>query len=297
MRPGRRQDLPAVLDLWGAEVRLGHRDCVPSEVRLRRQLADFDWAARSRMVDGRDGALAGAVMVMDRMGDGGAVARVEAAADENDGPLVHDLARWGIQLSQAAGARSAQVWLSHGRGGELAGLGLELIRPWWRMDHSLVDGLPEPSAPSGYEIRDARAVAAGAWASLQDRAFADHWRYVPRDEMELMSGRPPELSLMAVTAGRAEPAALTLCQLETYIHDLRPQPVGIVMSVGTLPEHRRCGLATWLVAEGMARLRDAGARHASLYVDARNHTRAYDVYRKLGFEVAFETEVWEATFK
>ena len=27
-----------------------------------------------------------------------------------------------------------------------------------------------------------------------------------------------------------------------------------------------------------------------------NHTRAFDVYGKLGFEVAFEAEVWEATF-
>jgi hypothetical protein len=31
-------------------------------------------------------------------------------------------------------------------------------------------------------------------------------------------------------------------------------------------------------------------------VDGWNHTRAYDVYSKLGFEVAFEAEVWEATF-
>jgi len=25
--------------------------------------------------------------------------------------------------------------------------------------------------------------------------------------------------------------------------------------------------------------------------------RAFDAYRKLGFELAFETEVWEATFR
>jgi ribosomal protein S18 acetylase RimI-like enzyme len=72
--------------------------------------------------------------------------------------------------------------------------------------------------------------------------------------------------------------------------------VGLISSVGTLPAHRRHGLARWLVAEVMRRLRAAGARSASLYVDGMNPTRAFEIYRKLGFEVAFEAEVWEATF-
>jgi GNAT superfamily N-acetyltransferase len=61
--------------------------------------------------------------------------------------------------------------------------------------------------------------------------------------------------------------------------------------------YRRLGLASWLVAEALARLHRAGARIASLYADGRNETGAAGVYRKLGFEVAFETEVWEATFR
>ena len=70
----------------------------------------------------------------------------------------------------------------------------------------------------------------------------------------------------------------------------------MISSVGTLPGHRRRGLATWLVADVLQRLQAAGAHHLSLYVDGENHTRAYNAYRKLGFEVAFEAEVWEATF-
>jgi len=46
----------------------------------------------------------------------------------------------------------------------------------------------------------------------------------------------------------------------------------------------------------LGRLRAAGARHASLYVDGWNETRAHDAYHKLGFELAFQAEVWEATF-
>jgi hypothetical protein len=47
----------------------------------------------------------------------------------------------------------------------------------------------------------------------------------------------------------------------------------------------------------LVRLHRAGARHASLYVDGRSPMQAFDVYRKLGFEVVFETEVWEARFQ
>jgi mycothiol synthase len=145
-------------------------------------------------------------------------------------------------------------------------------------------------------VRDATGVRPGAWEETHNRAFADHWRFSPRAEEELMSGRQPELSLMAVTAD-GSPAAITLCQVEHYSDDARPQPVGVISSVGTLPGHRRRGLATSLVIEALARLERCGARHASLYVDGWNPTRAFDAYRKVGFELAFETAVWEATFR
>jgi len=51
------------------------------------------------------------------------------------------------------------------------------------------------------------------------------------------------------------------------------------------------------VAELLNRLRDDGARSASLYVDRWNRTRVFDAYRKLGFEPAFESEVWEANLR
>ena len=53
----------------------------------------------------------------------------------------------------------------------------------------------------------------------------------------------------------------------------------------------------WLVAEALRRLHDEGARSASLYVDGWNHTRAFDAYNKIGFALAFESEVWEANLR
>ncbi len=297
MRPGRAADLPALVELWRSEVRAGRRDSVPREVDVQQLLAHFDWDSRSRLVDDGAAGLAGAVVVTSRPTPDGTVARVDpAAAGVDSTRVMHKLVQWGVQLSQAAGAAAAQVWVGPGHGEVLRTLGLEMARPWWRMDRGLAGDLPTLAPVAGYVLLDGSSLAQGSWAEMHNRCFADHWRFSPRSEDELMTGKTPELCLMAVTATKGEPAAVTLCQLETYAEDSRPQPVGLVSSVGTLPEHRRRGLANWLVAEGLRRLRRAGARHASLYVDGRNETRAYDTYRKLGFELAFEAEVWEATF-
>jgi ribosomal protein S18 acetylase RimI-like enzyme len=46
--------------------------------------------------------------------------------------------------------------------------------------------------------------------------------------------------------------------------------------------------------EGMCRMRARGAASASLYVDALNPTGAADLYRRLGFSVGLELDVFEA---
>ncbi len=294
IRPGRPADLAALVELWHAEVRAGKRDSVPREAHLKGLLDRFDWAAKSRVEENGSGDLAAAVLVSSRPSPEGVVARIDPAAGESTTSAMSDLVRWSLQLSRAAGAVAAQVWVGPGHDRELGELGLEMVRPWLRMDRGLDGDLPAPAAVEGYRILDGSSVA-GPWAGMHNRSFADHWRFSPRSEAELMAGKEPGLCLMAVTV-RGEPAALTLCQVEAYSRDPRPQPVGLISSVGTLPDHRRRGLASWLVAEGLVRLQAAGARHASLYVDGWNQTRAFEAYIKLGFGVAFTAEVWEAVF-
>ena len=292
MRPGRPEDLPHLVELWRREVIEGRQDIAPSEARLRQFLARFDWESKSRVVD--DGnELAGAVVVIGRPSPDGYLATLYAGGRRG---VYQDVVRWGVQLARAASASIIQMIVTKDRGEGLEELGLMPVRPWLRMDRSLSNGLPQVEPVPGYELVDASAVAPGLWSEMFNRTFADHWRFVPRAEGEIIAGKQAELCLMAVTANGRVPAAITLGELEVYDGDPRPQPVGVVSSVGTLPEHRRRGLAGWLVADSLRRLQRAGARHASLYVDGLNPMRAFDVYRKLGFEVAFEAEVWEATF-
>lgn len=292
MRPGRADDLPRLIELWHREVTERRQDMVPNEVRLRRMLSRFDWEAKSRIVE-EDGRIAGAVLVMSRPSPHGVVANIHVAGAPE---IATGLTTWGLQLSRAAGAAIAQTYMARGQGRGLREAGLDVVRPWWRMDRSLQDEIPAPATVPGYELVDALTVGPGSWSDLFNRTFADHWRFKPRGEEEVVADRPPELCMMAVSSVHRSPAAITLGELEDYGDDPRPQPVGLISSVGTLPAHRRRGLATWLVAGVMRRLRSAGALSASLYVDGLNPMRAYDIYRKLGFEVKFEAEVWEATF-
>jgi ribosomal protein S18 acetylase RimI-like enzyme len=284
------EDLPGVLALLQSEVRAGRQDCVPGPAYLQRMLSGFDWSSRSRMVDGERG-LEGAVLVAGQSSPLGTVTQVSVACGRLD--VRRDLLRWGLNLSKAAGAIAAQMWCGRGHSEGMADLGAEFVRPWWRMDMNLVGDSIAARPVRGYELRDGSQTAGCSWSDLHNRSFADHWRFSPRSEAELATGRSPRLSAMAITDD-GSPAALVLGQVESYLDDPRPQPVGIVSSVGTVPEHRRKGLATWLVAELLNRLREDGARTASLYVDGWNQTRAFDAYRNLGFKVAFESEVWEA---
>ncbi|HEY0831438.1 MAG TPA: GNAT family N-acetyltransferase [Candidatus Dormibacteraeota bacterium] len=292
MRPGREGDLYGLMELMRTEVLEGRQDIVPSEGLLRRVLQRFDWETRSRVIED-GGRIAGSALVMSRPSPDGVIATVYAAGR---GDRFRDMARWGVQFSRAAGAAIVQSTVAKGHGGSLADAGMKVVRPWWRMDRTLSDGLPEATPVHGYELIDGAGVAPGVWSEMFNRTFLDHWRFVPRAEGEIIAGKQPELSLMAVTATGGSPAAMTLAEVETYPDDPRPQPIGLVSSVGTMPEHRRRGLARWLVAESLHRLREAGARHASLYVDGLSPMRAFDVYEKLGFAVMFEAEVWEAAF-
>jgi ribosomal protein S18 acetylase RimI-like enzyme len=291
IRPAHAGDLHRLFGVLGDEIARGRQDIVPDERRVARMLATFDWEARSRVAL-RDGDIVGCVFVVTRPSPEGVLANLYAGG-END--AYRDLVRWGVDCARAAGAVSSQVLISRARREDLAGLGLRPARPWLRMDRTAAGPLPEAVSIGGYVLADGRSAPDRSWAETFNRTFADHWRFAPRSEQEIVGERPPELSLMALTAGDRSPVALTLGDIEAYAGDPRPQPVGLISSVGTVPAHRRRGLARWLVAEMLIRLGDAGARHVSLYVDGRNATRAFDLYRKLGFEVTFEAEVWEAS--
>ena len=147
MRPGRPEDLEPLIALWRREVGAGRQDIAPDEERMRRILSRFDWEARSRMVDGSDG-LDGAVLLMSRPAPDGVIANMYVAGEPD---IASGLARWGVQLSRAAGAMVTETFIARGLGGGLRDAGMTAARPWWRMDRSLETDGPRPSPVTGTE--------------------------------------------------------------------------------------------------------------------------------------------------
>src|SRR5205807_7788244 len=123
--------------------------CIPSDAVLKRLMAGFDWGARSRVIAGKSG-ISAAALVLDHPGRGGTLARLETAAQDEADRL--RLIRWGIGLSRAVGARVVQVWRPKGAGRALSGLGLALVRPFWRMDRARLEDVPEAPLPDGYRL-------------------------------------------------------------------------------------------------------------------------------------------------
>jgi mycothiol synthase len=295
MRPGRPEDLDRLAELWREEVRQGRMDRVPGGAWLESLMRGLDWEARTRVVE-RDGRLEAALLVFDRVIGGAAIARLEFAGDPAH---TAGMLGWGVALGRAAGARAAQVWRPRGDSPVLPELGFRVVRPFWRMDRPGLEDVPEPPLPSGYRLvtdHDS-TVPIATWTGAFNESFADHWQHANQEVEEFERRRArsdftPGLQVLAL-AGDGTPAAIVIGSVETYHEDPRPQPVGLVQTVGTIPAHRRRGLALSLTADVVRRLRAAGARSASLYVDGKNPTRAFDVYRKLGFEVVYEFEIWE----
>jgi ribosomal protein S18 acetylase RimI-like enzyme len=293
MRPARPEDLPRLMDLWRREVALGRQDVVPNMERMRGLLERFDWETRSRVLE-EGGALCGAVLVTIRPSPEGPLANLYAAGDEK---AYLEVIRWGVLYARAASVANVQVFAGEGCSAGLETVGLSRVRPWWRMDRPLGGGLPDVEEPPGYAMLDGDSVPPGEWVELFNAAFADHWRFASRGAEEILAGKASRLCLMVMDGSRRKGVAMALADLERYEGDRRPQPVGLISSVGTLPEHRRRGLARWLVTELTRRLAQAGAPTASLYVDGMSPMGAPELYRKLGYEVAFTAEVWEASYR
>ncbi len=288
VRPGGPGDLPGLRALLADEVRRKERDCVPPAHALQGLSRAIDWRTHSRVVEDEDG-LRAIVLVLERSGPEGVVARVETAA--RDEAERKRLLGWGIELGLATGASAVEVWRPRAAPDPPRDLGLTAVRPFWRMDRADLTGLAEHPLPPGYRL--ARRPDPRQETAVFNRAFQRHWRFQPV-ESGAGRGRSSALNLLALGPDGA-PAAIVWGSLEWYEADDRAQPVGLVEAVGTLPEHRRRGVASALLIEALRRLHRRGARTASLYVDGLNPTGAAAVYHRLGFRIGFEYEVFEAT--
>jgi len=271
-------DVPALLELLEA-------------VERKRFRPPDDWSASTRVVENEHG-LSGFALLRGPIGTG-----IQVSIAGSDISVRRRLLSWALAAASEQRASRVSLWLEKGRTEWLAGQGFHLARPFWRMDRPDLEAVPEGRLPAGFRLisRDQGLVGDEVWFQSRNAGFADHWNFAA-DSAESFERRRRDsdhwLQLLALNALNAHPAAVAFSSV-IELGDERPQPVGYVEEVATLPPFRRRGLARALTIEALGRLRERGARSASLNVDALNPTQAYALYRTLGFEVAREYEVWE----
>ncbi len=153
---------------------------------------------------------------------------------------------------------------------------------------SLLTPLPAGPLPDGYLIRsldlmgdrDAEGRAAVSRAAFGTTRTAEMAR--------VLASAPsyrPDLDLAAI-AGDGTFAAYTTVWLDEV------NRFGVLEPVGTHPDHRRIGLASAVMAEGMRRAAALGAETA--YVGCGDDPGVNRLYEKVGFVDVDADELWEA---
>ncbi len=163
---------------------------------------------------------------------------------------------------------------------------------WWTVQRScsLDTEAPAPRVADGYDIRSLRAGNrddATGLVEVINAAFGHAFGPEALLNFEQSPSYRSELQMIAVDVDGmiAAHAGVTLDEANT---------LAIVEPVCTHPDHRRHGLASACMAEGVRRARDLGATRAT--VDTGHDNPSNAVYEALGFTTVTIVEPWRKTW-
>lgn len=163
-----------------------------------------------------------------------------------------------------------------------------------RIDH---DGpVPTPEPPAGLTIREATDDDTRRVAYEVDKAaFADHFGFVPKRYDEWIELREVKSTFdwpqLVVAELDGQPVAICECN-DQFVED---DDCGYVSVLGTLPEARGRGVATYLLRRSFAADAAAGRAGTVLHVDSNNTTPAVGLYESVGMRSVLIVDVWRRT--
>jgi mycothiol synthase len=149
-------------------------------------------------------------------------------------------------------------------------------------------GTESPSVPDGYTLSTWVGVAPQEMRTAHNIAFVGHYGFTPWGEdmwHQWVSGSRnfrPELSLVLRDQAGAVAAYIQTSEFDAVLEATGKRDA-FVAKVGTVPEHRRRGLASLLLRIALQRYREAGFDISSLDVDSENPTGALAIYERAGF--------------
>jgi mycothiol synthase len=189
------------------------------------------------------------------------------------------------------GGRVLGTWIGEKESGApelMASEGYVPVRYYFSMIRPSLDDLPAAELPDGLEIRDVEADQHRAIFDADAEAFRDHWGHrEPTEEDFVRTFSMPDLdtSLWSVAWEGDEVAG----SVQTFIWKAENEALGVrrgwLEHISVRRPWRRRGVAKAIIADALARLREAGMTEAMLGVDSENPTGALQLYENLGFRV------------
>ncbi len=150
---------------------------------------------------------------------------------------------------------------------------------------------PEPTVPGGFGLSTWEGADQEEIRAAHNTAFVGHYGFTRWDAAmwrQWVTGSRnfrPELSLV-IRDGAGGVAAYLQTNEFDAVREATGKREAFVAKVGTVPEHRRRGLAGLLLRSALSRYRQAGFDLSSLEVDSQNATGALGIYERAGYATA-----------
>jgi mycothiol synthase len=158
---------------------------------------------------------------------------------------------------------------------------------------------PAPELPAGYTLLTWEGADHREVRAAHNRAFGGfHYGFTPWDEqmwrqwVQDSAALRPAMSLLL----RDQDGAIA-AYVQSSEYDGVTEATGVreafVAKVGTVPEHRRRGLAGLLLSVALGRYVEAGYAASTLDVDAENPTGALGIYERAGYRERLRFALYE----
>lgn len=171
--------------------------------------------------------------------------------------------------------------------------GFSDFRSFASMERPVAQAPNPPPLPEGVSVTRWSPEYDASTCDAYNAAFADHWGSLPRTQemwRDVVTGSRqfrPDLSYIAVADERV--VAFCICEVDEDHNESFGEAEVYIELVGTVREYRGHGLASHLIAHTIEAAAAAGLDIAALTVDEMSHTRATEVYKRLGFTVRSRT--------
>jgi ribosomal protein S18 acetylase RimI-like enzyme len=132
---------------------------------------------------------------------------------------------------------------------------------------------------------------------LENESFKEHfnWRPHPIESTTYFVRKDPFFKIQEWVFAmlNGERVGYVGIGIEESYNKARNAKCGWIMSIGVLKPHRRIGVGTKLILQGMNLLKHMGMTTAMLAVDDWNVTKAIQLYEKVGFKMARKEIAYE----